>query len=95
MTFQGQLAPSKIVSRFRPSGIFGRQMAENEFARLGDSLNTRFLELNKVALASAKEAKITLHDTETTRTIAFPTSSKSLYGLGSRQKMNKQCHSTS
>jgi hypothetical protein len=60
MTFQGKSCLSKIILSNYPSINFGRRNGQNEFSRLGDSMNNRFLEVNKFSLLSTKGAENSL-----------------------------------
>jgi hypothetical protein len=90
MTFQVSRLFEKSFSRHRLSVISDRPKAQNEFSRLGDSLNITFLEVKKFHLYAPRWHKNTLKGLWSTRIIAFPTSHKSYFGFARRQNINKQ-----
>jgi hypothetical protein len=89
MTFQGYYFPWKIVFSTSPEWHFRSAKGQNEFSRLGDTLNNRFLELKKVTLLYAKEDENYIVGIRTTRIISSITSLKSHFGLCRRQKIYK------
>jgi hypothetical protein len=60
-----------LLSRPRLNSIFGRQKAHNALTKLGDSLENRFLELNKVSFNTPRMQKIILQGLRNTRNIDF------------------------
>jgi hypothetical protein len=69
-----------------PSDVFCRQISQNLFSNLGDTVNNRFLELSKPNFIREGGQNWML-GLGTRRIIDFPTSNKS-------QDINKQCQAT-